>query len=661
MKGTENFAGGTFETARLPWTTDALAYEKDMSAYVKVMCEVQSTKADATTGITKTAVEDYSPYAVGAFAGSECVGFATFAEGDGFGIMRIRSNASTGGQAITFKLYDYDMDIEYDLTAAKAVTFASGSCVGTPTAPLELTFTVDETLIVPVVVADNLSREYGEANPTLTFQVTEGTLEGKPELSTKALKTSDVGSYPITVGRGTIVGPYRGKDGTLTVTKAPLTATAKDCSIKQGEPLPTFEATYTGFKNGDTEAVLTQQPTFTCSATSASQPGTYAITLADADAQNYELTYKKGTLTIVQADAVVVTAKDLSREYGEENPVLEYTVTGKELDGTPVISCAATAKSPVGTYDIKVEKGTVKNYNDTYVPGTLTVTKAPLTVTAKSYTIKQGEAMPTLEATCTGFKLNETEAVLTKKPSLSCVATSASQPGTYEIVVSGAEAKNYDITFVKGTLTIVAADAVVVTAKSYTREYGEANPTFEYEAVGKALSGKPEISCDATAKSPVGTYVIKVKKGTVTNYNDTYVDGTLTITKATLTATAQSYTIKQGDPLPTFEATYTGFKNGEKETVLTQQPTFTCNATTTSQPGTYDIGISGADAQNYSFSYKKGTLTIEAVDTPDDPTPNGIDTLAAPADGRTRKVLLNGQVLIQKNGGTYRTDGVRQR
>ena len=43
----------------------------------------------------------------------------------------------------------------------------------------------------------------------------------------------------------------------------------------------------------------------------------------------------------------------------------------------------------------------------------------------------------------------------------------------------------------------------------------------------------------------------------------TYVNGTLTITKAPLTVTANSYTIEQGDPVPTFEATYSGFKNGE--------------------------------------------------------------------------------------------------
>ena len=187
--------------------------------------------------------------------------------------------------------------------------------------------------------------------------------------------------------------------------------------------------------------------------------------------------------------------------------------------------------------------------------GKLTITKAPLTITAKSYSIKQGDALPTFEIEYSGFKNDESLSVLTTKPTITCTATSASEPGTYDIIVSGATAANYSITYVKGTLTITQANPVTVTAKSYSRQYGEANPAFE--------SGTPSITCEATATSPVGEYPIVIAKGTVTNYNDTYVNGKLTIEKAPLTITAKSYSIKQGDALPTFEAEYSGFKNSE--------------------------------------------------------------------------------------------------
>jgi len=478
----------------------------------------------------------------------------------------------------------------------------------------DLSFTITiAAAVVPEVTADNKSREYGEENPTFTY-TTSASLTGEPSLTTTATKTSPVGEYDIVVERGTITGDYTAKNGKLTITKAPLTITAKSYTIKQGDALPAFEAEYSGFKNNEMKAVLTTQPTITTTATSASAPGTYDIVVSGASATNYDISYVKGTLTITKADEVVVTAKSYSRKYGEANPAFEYTTSGATLSGTPSITCAATVTSPVGEYDIVASKGTVTNYNVTYVNGKLTITKAPLTITAKSYTIKQGDALPTFEAEYSGFKNNETKAVLTTQPTITTTATSASEPGTYDIVVSGASATNYEISYVKGTLTITKADEVVVTAKSYSRKYGEANPAFEYTTSGATLSGTPSITCAATATSPVGEYDIVASKGTVTNYNVTYVNGKLTITKAPLTITAKSYTIKQGDALPTFEAEYSGFKNNETASVLTTQPTITTSATSASEPGTYDIVVSGASATNYDISYVKGTLTISPVD-----------------------------------------------
>ncbi|MBO7046847.1 MAG: hypothetical protein J6W38_10970, partial [Prevotella sp.] len=81
---------------------------------------------------------------------------------------------------------------------------------------------------------------------------------------------------------------------------------------------------------------------------------------------------------------------------------------------------------------------------------------------------------------------------------------------------------------------------------------------------------------------------------------------------------------KQGEALPTFEATYEGFKNGETSSVLTKQPTITTTATSGSEPGEYDIIVSGAEAQNYDISYVKGKLTILAQDlTPGDANGDG--------------------------------------
>ncbi len=466
------------------------------------------------------------------------------------------------------------------------------------------------------VTVKSVSRQYGETNPTFEYTVDGGTLDGTPEINCTATEKSDVGTYDITITKGSVKNyNVTFVDGKLTVTKAPLTISGGTYSMKQGETLPTFKATYSGWKNGDTEAVLTKKPTLTTTATSASTPGTYDVNVSGAEAKNYDISYKKGTLTITDADPITVTVKGVSREYGDANPTFEFTVAGGTLDGTPEISCAATEKSDVGTYDITITKGSVKNYNVTFIGGKLTITKAPLTISGGTYSMKQGETLPIFKATYSGWKNGDTEAVLTKKPTLTTTATSASTPGTYDVNVSGAEAKNYDITYKKGTLTITDADPITVMVKSVSREYGDANPTFEYTVAGGTLDGMPEISCSATAKSDVGTYDITITKGSVKNYNVTFIGGKLTVTKAPLTISGGTYTMKQGETLPIFKATYSGWKNGDTEAVLTKKPTLTTTATSASTPGTYDVNVSGAEAKNYDISYKKGSLTITEAET----------------------------------------------
>ena len=357
-------------------------------------------------------------------------------------------------------------------------------------------------------------------------------------------------------------------------------------------------------------------------------------------------------LEMADASPITITAENKTIEYGEALPELTFKSEGGELSGTPTITCEATSTSPAGYYPITVSKGTVENLHVTYVAGTLTINKAPLTVTANSYTIKQGDPLPTFVATYTGFKNSETSSVLTTQPTLTCSATSASAPGTYDIEVSGGTATNYSFSYTKGTLTITDADPVTVTAKSYTITYGDALPEYEYTSKGAALSGNPSISCSATTTSPVGTYPITISKGSVTNYNDTYVNGTLTITKAPLTIKAGTYTRKRGKENPDFTLTYQGFKNNETKDVLSTQPSVTTSATENSPIGTYAVIVSGAEASNYEITYVNGTLIVERLmgDANSDgdlteadvnaianhimgQTPNGFDEKAANVNG----------------------------
>lgn len=159
--------------------------------------------------------------------------------------------------------------------------------------------------------------------------------------------------------------------------------------------------------------------------------------------------------------------------------------------------------------------------------------------------------------------------------------------------------------------TNIITDSTTIIAKSYSIKYGQELPTYAFTYKGAPVSGNPSITCSATSSSPAGTYPIKIGRGTVINGIRDTINGALTINKVPLLITANSYTIKQGDPIPELQVTYQGFVNNEDSTALSKLPTLSTSATSSSDPGVYVITVSGAESPNYTISYVKGRITIE--------------------------------------------------
>ena len=155
------------------------------------------------------------------------------------------------------------------------------------------------------------------------------------------------------------------------------------------------------------------------------------------------------------------------------------------------------------------------------------------------------------------------------------------------------------------------------------RAYGATNPVFTVSYSGFAngdtnsvLTGAPVVTTTAATNSPVGTYAITVSAGTLATTNNNYffsfTNGTLTVNPAALTVKASNTNRLYGATNPVFTASYSGFVNGETNTVLTGAPGLTTGAKTNSPVGGYVITntIGSLNATNYTFSLTNGTLTI---------------------------------------------------
>lgn len=95
------------------------------------------------------------------------------------------------------------------------------------------------------------------------------------------------------------------------------------------------------------------------------------------------------------------------------------------------------------------------------------------------------------------------------------------------------------------------------------------------------------------------------------NFNLPY---SYSVTPAPLTVIANDASRKYGMENPEFSCSFFGFKNGETMDVLTRKPNVETTATVISNVGTYPIIPTGAEAQNYTFNYERGTLTITKAD-----------------------------------------------
>lgn len=84
----------------------------------------------------------------------------------------------------------------------------------------------------------------------------------------------------------------------VTIDLAPLTIAADSVTIYVGSPIPELTVSYKGFVEGDSEAVLTEQPTLTTTATADSGIGFYAIQVTGGAAENYQVIHVDGLLTI---------------------------------------------------------------------------------------------------------------------------------------------------------------------------------------------------------------------------------------------------------------------------------------------------------------------------------------------------------------------------
>ena len=329
---------------------------------------------------------------------------------------------------------------------------------------------------------------------------------------------------------------------------------------------------------------------------------TYGTFTAEVAISVSPIDYTEEDYTLVFADQTVT--------YNGEQQTIDHLFESEHSGLTAKLS--EVVSKNVGTYEYTVTfTNTNPDYNTpTAVTKTLTINKAPLTITADNKGVKVGLDIPAFTASYAGFQGEDTETVLSGTLTFACTASKGSPKGTYDIEVSGVTAVNYEISFVKGTLTITEGTYTIV-ASGNTVTYNGSNQMFTV----KLMEGEVEVpgivftyTVEGTAftgATNAGTYEVLV------SYNDaTYGTGsqtvTFTIAKATYDMSGVSFT----------DATLT--YNGEVQNLVITG-TLPEGVSVSYSEGLKDVGTKTitatftGDAENYNLiASKEATLTIVA-------------------------------------------------
>ncbi len=325
-----------------------------------------------------------------------------------------------------------------------------------------------------------------------------------------------------------------------------------------------------------------------------------------------------------------------------------YTLSGYLTgEGTDTVTGSLTGTSDyaagddIGTYNIDYASGTLTSalgYGFNYVSNqnAFDVAARQLTISLTGSVDKEYNGSNAATLTSSNYVISN------KYGSDSLTITNTS--GTYDnanagngktvtvngLTLTGAKAGNYTLasTSTSGAVGNISKKALTAVVNNQTVYYGDGTPNLTaanvtwsgfitgenssvIDSITFAISGNP------TATTSPSTHTLSIASFSDNNYSlnlgSAVTNGTFTINKAPLSIVANNFTQLPGQVIPTFTASYSGFKNGENYTALNGTLIFT----TSGGPGVYDITPSGFTSNNYDITYVGGKYyaTLALPDT----------------------------------------------
>jgi hypothetical protein len=520
------------------------------------------------------------------------------------------------------------------------------------------------------------------STPVLSWATPAAITYGTPLSATQLNATSGgvAGTFTFTPAAGTILAAgsqtlsvtftptdtvdYATQSATVTlvVNKAPLTVTPNPATRLYGAANPALSGTITGLMAGD---VIT--PSYSTAATTSTAVGVYisgpnAITDGLSDPANklpnYTLTQTLGTFTITQATTVLTWANPAAITYGTALSAAQFNATSGGVAGTFVYTPPTGTILPVGVQTLSVTFTPTDgaDYSAATATVSLTVTKAPLTVTPTPASKVYGTANPTFTGSITGLVAGDTITATYASAATTSTAVGVYSSGVNAITATladlGSKLSNYTLTQNVGALTITQATTTLTWATPAAITYGTPLSAAQLNATSGGVAGTFVYSPAAGAVLAAGSQTLSVMftPTDAADYGSQIATVNLQVNKAALVVTPNPASRLYAAANPVFTGTITGMIAGDGISA-----TYASGANATTPVGVYSAGANaiaptlidpGSKLGNYTVTQNLGALTITQVTT-------GL-TWATPA-AITYGTPLSGAQLNSTSGGVAGT------
>ena len=538
------------------------------------------------------------------------------------------------------------------------VAFTPTDSANYTTANAATTITVNPAAQAPLTLSPLTAQTYATAR---TFTAGGGsgsgavtdTLASGPATRTAALTyTANSGTtgYNVSLTKAADAN-YTARTDTFAI---PVTQAA--ATVTLGNLNQTYDGTPKNATVSTTPSGLTVNLTYNGGATAPTVAGSYAVVGTVSDS-NYTGS-ASGTLVIAKATPTVAWSAPADITYGTALSAMQLNATANVPGSfvyTPAVGTVLNAGAgqllnvtftPTDTTNYTTASAaTLINVNPAaQAPLTLSPLTAQAYATARTFIAGGGSGSGTI-----------TDALASGPATRTATLTYTANNGTTGYTVALTKAGDANYTARTDTFAIPVTQAsLTATANNQSKVYGAANPalTISYSGfvngdTAASLAVPPTASTPATSGSAVGSYTITPAGGSSPNYSFSYVNGTLTVTAATVTpsVTASSKVYDNGTTATITGRSLAGVIGADAVTLTGGSGSFASKTVGTGQTVTVTgLALSGAAAGNYQLSSTTATTTADI--TAKNLTTTGVTAANKVYDGTTVATLNWGSAAL---------------